>query len=189
MYIADDYGGSGSVRDDEEQNSYQHGSGAVSHPQPWGSSANRTANSATTHPTNIATIPTPVYKGPTLTPQVPVLHGRGTCWSCPFKAIHRGLTISVGECRIFCWQVTYNHGHFYLTGGGVGALERGPGIGWVTAPYDQQERLSAQVCGAYILGVCGTAGGRPAGDGLWYGVTIISGGGFQVGGGYTRRIL
>jgi len=103
---------------------------------------------------------------------------------------HRHLSLSYGGCFVLCGTLSYQHGHFYFTGGGVGFYSKGVSIGYSSKkPEDQQYRDSWFGCAGYKAGVCysqSASGGRNDWWSVQVGAPAVGGaGGMQ----YTWKLV
>ena len=110
--------------------------------------------------------------------------GAGTDLQAIGSGLYQHLTISAGICVYLCGSVQFQDGYLSLSGGGGGASEWGPGIGWAT------ETPHTGLSGQYMAGIGWAAGvGVSMGQGASglpdpcnSSVTIFSGGGVYAGG-------
>jgi hypothetical protein len=117
------------------------------------------------------------------------------------RKVYRHANVSAGGCWYICANLSFAHGHVYLSGGGAGMGLRGLGIGWTTAVPEQQRRWGLQSCAAYVVGGCMGIGERTTTRRRWTGTgwesyhPVFYSFGVQVGIGastgptYTRRLF
>lgn len=100
--------------------------------------------------------------------------------------VYRHMNVAASYCYIACGEAAASHGKVITSGGGAGLGKFALSAGWASAVPHEQTAIRFKTCAGFILGLCYVEGERSAGDGLYHGVDLMLGFGFQAG--YMAKI-